>query len=96
MELFLGAQWLEVTQILAALTLAGLVQTMANLCYALIIARKKYLYLNTHMFVSLFLTVSGMLIFAPSYGLMGAVNALFLARFLALPIIFFGAKKSLS
>mgnify|MGYP002348148393 FL=1 len=95
-ELFLGAQWLEVTQILAALTLAGLVQTMANLCYALIIARKKYLYLNTHMFVSLFLTVSGMLIFAPSHGLVGAVNALFLARFLALPIVFFGAKKSLS
>lgn len=95
-NLFLGEQWLEAVEILRILTLAGLVHTMANLCYALLIARRKYFYLNLHMFLVLVLCIAGIFYFAPKTGLTGAVTALFLARLLALPIALLGAKKSLS
>ncbi len=91
----LGEQWLEAIDILRILTLAGLVHTMANLCYALIIAKKKYLYLNAHMIVSLTLLISGIIILGNKYGLMGAVYAIFISRLISLPIALAGVKKSL-
>lgn len=91
----LGEQWLEAIDILRILALAGLVHTMANLCYALIIAKKKYFYLNAHMIISLALMVSGIIVFGNNHGLIGAVYAVFLARLIALPIAFLGVKKSL-
>lgn len=94
-SLLLGDQWLEAIDILRVLTFAGLVHTMANLSYALIVAKKKYLYLNLHMIVSLALIIAGITIFGKSHGLIGAVYAIFIARLVALPIAFFGAKKSL-
>ena len=94
-NLLLGDQWLEAIDILRALTLAGLVHTMANLCYALIIAKKKYFYLNAHMSFSLMLIILGIIVFGQKYGLTGAVYAIFLARLISLPIALLGVKKSL-
>lgn len=94
-NLLLGDQWLEAINILQILTFAGLIHTMANLCYALIIAKKKYFYLNLHMISSLALIVFGIIVFGKSYGLIGAVYAIFLARLISLPIALLGAKKSL-
>lgn len=94
-NLLLGDQWLEAIDILRVLTFAGLIHTMANLAYALIIAKKKYFYLNAHMIASLTLIVGGILIFGRSHGLMGAVYAILFARLLSLPIALLGVKKSL-
>lgn len=94
-NVLLGDQWLEAIDILRILTFAGLVHTIANLCYALIIAKKRYLYLNMHMVLSLALIVFGIIIFGKSYGLVGAVYAIFLARLISLPIVLLGVKKSL-
>lgn len=94
-NLLLGDQWLEAIDILRILTFAGLIHTMANLCYALIIAQKRYFYLNLHMISSLSLIVFGIIIFGKSHGLSGAVYAIFLARLVSLPIALLGAKKSL-
>jgi len=94
-KFLLGDQWLEAIDVLQILTLAGLVHTMANLCYALIIAKKRYFYLNAHMIISLCLIVFGIVVLGKSYGLIGAVYAIFLARLIALPIAFLGVKKSL-
>ncbi len=93
--ILLGEQWLEAVDILRILTFAGLVHTVANVSYALIIAKKKYLYLNLHMIVSLVLMVAGIVFFGKSYGLIGAVSGILLARSIALPIALLGAKKSL-
>ncbi len=92
----LGEQWLEAIAILQVLTLAGLVHTVANLCYALLIAKKKYLYLNFHLILSLTLIVVGIIIFGQKYGLLGAVYAIFLARLVTLPVVILGVKKSLA
>ncbi len=94
-ELLLGKEWLAATNILRVLTFAGLIHTVANLIYALIIAKKQYFYLNLHMTISLFFMVSGIIYFGNTFGLIGAVYGILLARIIALPIALVGAKKSL-
>lgn len=94
-DLLLGEKWVEAIDILRWLTLAGLVHTIANMTYALIIAKKKYFYLNLHMIISLALVILGIVYLGRSHGLMGAVIGILLGRTIALPIALFGAKKSL-
>jgi len=94
-NLVLGESWSEAVNILPILTLAGLVHTIANLTYALIIAKKKYFYMNLHMVVSLFFMIIGIFFFGKSYGLIGAVSGILFARLIALPVVLLGAKKSL-
>ena len=94
-KLLLGEKWLEAISILRILTFAGLVHTVANMTYALIIAKKQYFYLNLHMTVSLILMIAGIILLGNSYGLIGAVSGILMARVVALPIALFGAKKSL-
>ena len=94
-DLLLGEKWIEAIGILRILTIAGLVHTVANMTYALIIAKKKYFYLNLHLIVSLFLVITGIIIFGKSYGLIGAVFGILIGRAIALPIALLGAKKSL-
>lgn len=94
-DLLLGEKWLEAIDILPILTMAGLVHTIANMTYALIIAQKKYFYLNLHMIVSLTLMILGIVVLGKYYGLIGAVYGILLSRVIALPISFLGVKKSL-
>jgi len=94
--LLLGENWLEATEILRLLIVAGLVHTVANLTYSLIIAKKQYFYLNLHMIVSLILIVLGITILGKEFGLLGAVTGILAGRVLALPIALYGAKKSLN
>jgi PST family polysaccharide transporter len=94
-NLLLGEKWLEAVSILPILVLAGIIHAIANLTYALVIATKKYFYLNLHMIVSLVLVVLGILVLGKNYGLLGAVWGILLGRIIALPIALLGAKKSL-
>lgn len=94
-NLLLGPAWLESVEILRFLTLAGLIHTIANLSYSLLIAKKQYFYLNLHMFCSLLLMIIFILILGNSHGLIGAVIGIVLARSLTLPITLYGVKKSL-
>lgn len=94
-DLLLGEEWLEASKILPILTLAGLIHTVANMTYSLIIARKKYLYMNLHLAVSLSLMVIGIIYFGKISGLVGIVSGILLARVIALPIALYGVKKSL-
>jgi lipopolysaccharide exporter len=94
-RLLLGEAWLEAAQILRWLTLAGLIHTVANLTYSLLVAKRQYFYLNLHMLCSLLLMVILISILGKSHGLLGAVIGVVLARGLTLPITLYGAKKSL-
>lgn len=94
-DLLLGKEWLDAIEILRILTLAGLVHTISNMTYALIIAKKKYFYLNLHMIASLILVIAGITILGKNYGLVGAVSGILLGRIIALPVALLGAKKSL-
>ncbi len=94
-RLLLGDKWLEATKIVPWLALAGLIHTVANLTYSLLVAKKQYLYLNLHMISSLLLMVALIMLLGRSHGLLGAVIGVVLARGLTLPIALYGAKKSL-
>ena len=94
-EIALGDQWLDAVEILPWLTIAGLIHTVANLSYALIIAKKQYLFLNSHMVLSLGLMISLIVILGNQYGLLGAVIGIVISRAVALPIALIGVKKSL-
>lgn len=93
--LLLGENWLAVAPLIPWLVLAGIVHSIANLSYAVLIAKRNYSYLNMHMIVTLLLMSGGIWYLGQDFGLMGAVSAVLLARALALPIIWLGIKRSL-
>lgn len=93
-RLILGDQWLEASQIMGILVLAGLIHSLSNIVYALQIAQKRYLPMNIHLFVSLLLMIAGIIILTPTYGLYGACLAILLARVISLPISLLSIKKN--
>ncbi len=93
-NLILGDQWLEAVQIIPVLVLAGLIHSLSNIVYALLISQKKYLPMNLHLFISLILMVLGILLLTPIYGLFGACLGILLARLISLPISLLTIKKN--
>jgi lipopolysaccharide exporter len=93
-NLILGDQWLEAVQIIPVLVLAGLIHSLSNIVYALLISQKKYLPMNLHLFISLILMVLGILLLTPAYGLFGACLGILLARLISLPISLLTIKKN--
>jgi O-antigen/teichoic acid export membrane protein len=93
-QLILGEQWVEASQILAILVVAGLVHSISNIVYALLIAQKKYLPMNLHLIISLILMVIAILLLTPTYGLLGACLGILLARIVSLPISLLSLKRS--
>ena len=91
----LGDQWLAAIPLLRILTLAGIVHAISNFCYALMISRKEYRFLNSHMLLLFFLTAGGILWLGADQGLQGAVLAIFLARLFSLPIALIGSRQAL-
>ena len=93
-NLILGDQWLEASQIIGILVLAGLVHSLTNIVYALQIAQKRYLPMNFHLLVSLLLMIAGIISLTPTYGLYGACLGILLARVISLPISLLSVKKN--
>lgn len=93
-NLILGEQWLEASQIIGILVLAGVVHSLSNIVYALQIAQKRYLPMNIHLFVSLILMIIGIVILTPIYGLYGACLGILFARVISLPISLLSIKKN--
>jgi lipopolysaccharide exporter len=93
-NLILGEQWQEAIRIVPVLVLAGLVHSLSNIVYALLISQKKYLPMNFHLFVSLILMVLGIILLTPIHGLFGACLGILLARLVSLPISLLAAKKN--
>lgn len=92
-KLVLGEQWLEASHILPILVLAGLIHSISNIVYALLIAQKKYLPMNLHLFISLLLMIAAVLFLTPTYGLFGACLGILLARVMSLPISLLSLKR---
>jgi len=93
-NLILGDQWHEASQIIGILVLAGLVHSLTNIVYALQIAQKRYLPMNFHLLVSLLLMIAGIISLTPTYGLYGACLGILLARVISLPISLLSVKKN--
>ena len=95
-NLVLGEQWLSAVSILPILVLAGLIHSVGNITYALLIGQKKYRTMNIHLLLSLCLMLLGIIVLGNNYGLIGACWGIALGRFLSLPILIWGAKKTLT
>ena len=88
--IILGDQWQNVASVLPLLAIAGLVQSGNNLVYNLLMATKRYVILNAHLFFSVLTLIGGLLYFVNRNGLIGTGQALLLARCITLPILVFG------
>ncbi len=95
-RVLLGEQWLEAASILPVLVFAGLIHALVNVGYALIVAKKQYRYLNSHLLISLLLLVGGIMLGSHYYGLLGAVWGIAISRILSAPIVFLGVRKCLA
>lgn len=95
-NLILGEQWLSAAPLVPILILAGIVHSASNLSYSLMVSKKHYFYLNSHMILLFLLTITFVLYLGSNYGLLGAVAGIAMARIISLPLALLGIKDSLS
>lgn len=94
-QVLFGPKWKGVEVILPWLIIGGLLQSLAILSFPLLIAKRQYTWINSHLFVQIVLLIGGLLIMAPRWGLLGGVLAVVLARLISLPITLYGAWQTL-
>lgn len=94
-RIVLGDQWLSAIPLLRILTIAGIIHSVSNFCYSLMVSRQRYHWMNAHMAVLFGLTVIFILVLGKEYGLLGAVTGIVLARLLSLPLALMGTQKAL-
>jgi O-antigen/teichoic acid export membrane protein len=92
-NLLFGSQWLEVTEFLHWLILAGIIQSFSVLFYSLFMAKKAYFSVNLHLASSVVTMVTLIMVFGPQYGLVGATFAIFVSRLLNIPLLIWGFLK---
>lgn len=80
-------KWIEAIPLVRWLTIAGLIQGIEMICYTYFLAKKLLAIMNFHMVLT-FICMSTLIYFlGTSYGLMGAVIGLALARLITLPYL---------
>ncbi|OGJ38619.1 MAG: hypothetical protein A2383_00040 [Candidatus Pacebacteria bacterium RIFOXYB1_FULL_39_46] len=89
-NLVLGEKWLEAVPFLRPLILAGIIQSISNLSYALFIAKKQYQIMNRHLLSSFILMTVLIIWWGSQAHLMGAVLGILTARIISLPLIVIG------
>ncbi len=94
-NLLLGPQWLGAVSLITPLVLAGIVQSLINICYTLFLATKKYKFLNLHLLAGLILMTGLIVLLGQNSGLTGAVYAILLSRVITLPAALAGAYQQL-
>lgn len=94
-SLLLGEQWLEIVPVLKWLVFAGVLQSISIVIYNLFLAKSAYKLMNFHLFLSITLMVSLMLVLPGKYGLLGGSLAIFLSRLLSMPLLIAGTVKIL-
>jgi O-antigen/teichoic acid export membrane protein len=92
---FLGEQWLSAIPLIRPLLIAGIIQSYSMISYTLMLAQKKYAYMNLHLAISLISMVGLMLFLGNKNGLVGAVNAVLISRIISIPLIIFCVRKVL-
>ncbi len=91
---FLSAKWIAVAPILPPLIIAGMVQSAITLAYNVMIAKKKYFWVNWSLFINV-VSLVGFLFWLGSRGLQFAVLAVILSRILAFTFAGIGIWKAL-
>jgi hypothetical protein len=75
--------------------LAGIIQSVSNLSYALMLAKKEYQIMNWHLLSSLVLMVILIIWWGGQAHLLGAVLGILTARIFSFPLIVFGILRAI-
>jgi PST family polysaccharide transporter len=94
-QLILGSQWLDAVPLIRPLVLAGIIQSVSNLSYALMLAKKEYQIMNWHLLSSLVLMVILIIWWGGQAHLLGAVLGILTARIFSFPLIVFGILRAI-
>jgi O-antigen/teichoic acid export membrane protein len=93
-NLILGSQWLDAVPLLRPLVLAGIVQSISNLSYALFLAKKQYQLMNWHLFSSFILMSVLIIWWGGQAHLLGAVLGILVSRIITLPLVIVGILRA--
>lgn len=88
-NLVLGEQWLSIVPHLYLFVIAGMIQSISIIFYALFYATKKYSAVNFHLLITVIILIALLLILPGKYGLQGAGIALVVSRIITLPYLFY-------
>ncbi len=95
-NLFLGEKWLEAIPLLPTLIWAGIIQSFSMVSYTLLLAVKKYFYMNLHLLFSLAAMIFFMLYLGQQQGLSGAIQGLLLSRIVVIPVLILGVYRTIN
>ncbi len=91
----LGETWLEGLPLIKWLVLAGVIQSLSLGASSLLIAKKRYFYMNFHGIAAISTMIILIVYLTPLYGIEGSAAAIFFSRLISLPIILIGCFKVL-
>ena len=94
-SLILGSNWLSIVPYLHLFVFAGILQSITIIFYSLFFAQKNYRYINYHLAVTVAVLITLLLLLPAKGGISGAGIALIVSRAVTLPIIIYGAVKTL-
>lgn len=95
MIFLLGSKWLPAMATLRPLIWAGLINSLAIICYTLWYARQKYQLLNLHLGLNILLMAIFISILTPRFGLIGASWGVLLSRLILVPFLLWGVYQTL-
>lgn len=93
-EIILGTGWLEAVPLIRPLVLAGIIQSVSQISYALFLAKKQYGILNLHLFSSFALMAILIVWWGGQAYLQGAVMGILVSRLVTLPLIVIGIARA--
>ncbi len=89
----LGPEWLQVAPYVPFLALAGFLQAVSVNFSSLLMATKKFKYVNSYLLVTLLVLVPLIVKMSQDDGLMGAALALIISRVISLPLLIWGVRN---
>ena len=94
-DILLGDQWQAVIPILPVLAIAGIIQGTSLICNTLLLAKKKYFWMNIHLFLTIVTMIPLIALGSINYGLLGASWGLVISRALSFPTLMVGTIREL-
>ena len=88
-KILLGEQWLSIIPIIPLLAVSGYLQGIINISGPIFIAKKKYHFLLSSLFLTLVTMIASLLILAPQIGFVGIGWSILLSKIVAIPFIAF-------
>jgi len=94
-HLIFGQQWSGAIELVPWLAAAGFLQGLTMVFYSLFYAQNHLKIANFHSLLTFLTLISGIWVFTAQFGLVGAGMGVFLSRIVGIPLLLWGARKTL-